>query len=220
MEEDKPSTLYYLEQWNQGNRKGLDALLDKHLPWLQACVRKRLGPKLREVIDSSDVVQDAAVQFLLYSPRFRISDENHFRALLARIVENVLRNHNDWFNARRRDIARRKPLPSDTILSLDPPKDGEVKTPSRMADAHENEAWVRLGIELLNAEERFILVLRNWDQLSFPEIGEKLGISEDAAWMRHSRAVDRLTKVVGNLRRGELAPILLEEVEEDGIAME
>ena len=56
-------------------------------------------------VESSDIVQDAALQFLKYGPRFILSDEEKFRALLVRIVENVLRDKHDWFSARRRAIA-------------------------------------------------------------------------------------------------------------------
>jgi RNA polymerase sigma-70 factor (ECF subfamily) len=126
----------------------------------------------------------------------------------VRIAENVLRNKNDWFSARRREMARLRPLPADTILHLDPPKESKIKTPSQMAQANEEEAWIRLGMELIDPEDRGILVLRQWDNLSFPEIGERLGISEDAAWMRHSRALRRLGKTVGSLRRAELDSVV------------
>jgi DNA-directed RNA polymerase specialized sigma24 family protein len=50
-----------------------------------------------------------------------------------------------------------------------------------------------------------VLVLRQWDHLSFEEVGERVGISKEAAWMRHKRAVTRLGKLVGQLRRGRFA---------------
>jgi hypothetical protein len=64
------------------------------------------------MLESGDVVQEAAVQFLNYGLRFIISDDKRFRGLLARIVENVLRDKHDWFTAQRREIARQRPLPS------------------------------------------------------------------------------------------------------------
>jgi RNA polymerase sigma-70 factor (ECF subfamily) len=195
--------------WHKGDRISLDSLLKKHLGWIEVRVRQRLGPKLRRVVETSDVVQDVAMEFLQYGPRFFLSDDNRFRCLLAKIVENNLRDKNDWYSARRRAIARQRPLPSDTILQLDG-RIENVKTPSKSAQQHEEEAWIRLGMELLVAEDREVLVLRQWENRSFVEIGELLGLSPDAAWMRHSRAVGRLGKKVGELRRRNLDEVLEE----------
>jgi len=158
------------------------------------------------MMDSSDVVQKAAVQFLKYGPRFVIYDEAKFRGLMAKIVENVIRDEHDWYTARRREIAKQRPLPSDTVLYLDSPQK-RVKTPSKSAVRNEREAWIRTGLEVIDPEDRNIIVLRQYDDLSFDEIGKKLGINSDAARMRYNRAVSRLAKKVGELRRGKLPDI-------------
>jgi len=159
------------------------------------------------MVESSDIVQDAALQCLQDAPRFVISEERQFRGLLAKIVENVLRDKNDWYAAKRREIARQKPLPSDTVLNLDQ-SIGTVTTPSQAAQQNEEEAWIRLGMEFLDPDAREVLTLRQWDGLSFAEIGISLGISEAAAWMCHSRAVGKLARTVGWLRRGDFTPLL------------
>lgn len=196
-------------QWNSGDPKGLDALLKKHLTWLHDQARKRMGPILRGKGETCDYVQDALIEFLRYGPRFTISSEALFRALLLKIMENTLRHKHDWFTARRRDIARENPLPSDTVLSLDPLQ-GSLKTPSQSVARHEEEAWVRLGLELVDPKYREVLVLRKWDNLSFDEIGSRLGITGNAAKMRHRRAVDQLARNVWELRSGNLNRVLAE----------
>jgi RNA polymerase sigma-70 factor (ECF subfamily) len=203
----KTETTRFLQQWHGGDQKGLDALLERHLPWIQDHVSKRLGPLLRMKADPSDYVQDAVVQFLRYGPRIMVSNENHFRALLVRVIENALRDKHDWFTALRRANAKDHPLPSDTVLSLDPPRK-KVSTPSKEAQHHEDEAWIRLGMELLDPKDREVLVLRQWEGLSYDEIGKRLGISRNAAWKKNKRAVFRLAKKVGELRRRQLACIL------------
>lgn len=203
-------THQYLTQWHMGDRKGLDALLDHHLPWIHDHVRKRMGPLLRGKGETCDYVQDAVVEFLRYGPRFTMTNAALFRALMVKIVENSLRHRHAWFTARRRDIARENPLPSDTILYLDSPK-GAKHTPSQSAARHEQEAWIRLGMEFLNPEYREVLVLRKWDNLSFPEIGERLGISATAARLKHNRALSRLGSVVCSIRSGELSQVVKEE---------
>jgi len=189
-----------LQKWHQGDRDGLTALLDRHLSWIHARVRRRLGSRLRRMVESTDIVQDAAVEFLRYGPRFLLSDDGQFRRLLARIIENVLRDKHDWYTARRRDMARARPIPPTTVLALDPGL-GEVDTPSKALQEGEEEAWIRLGMELLDPDDREVIILRQWDELSFVDIGRRLKISRRAAWMRHSRAVQRLSTKIGGLRR-------------------
>jgi RNA polymerase sigma factor (sigma-70 family) len=143
------------------------------------------------------------IQFLQYGPRFTLSDDARFRALMLKIVENTLRNQHDRFTARRREIARERPLPPDTVLPLDPPE-GEVNTPSQSVERRENEAWIRMGMEFLDPKDRELIVLRQWDKLTFVEIGERLGITETAARLRHRRTVSRLGEKVWALRSGKL----------------
>lgn len=196
-----------LAKWHEGDRQELDALLERHLAWIQGQVRKRLSPLLRGRGETCDFAQDVVMQFLRYAPRFTISNEHFFRALLLRIVKNSLADKYDWYTARRRDIARERPLPSDTVLSLDP---GEraVRTPSMSAQRNEREAWIRLGMEFLDPEDREVLVLRKWDGLSFSEIGERFEISPEAARKRHNKAIERLSDRIWHLRSGKLDRVL------------
>ena len=194
-----------LSRWSRGDRAGLDQLLERHLPWIRAHVRSRLGPALRRKDESGDYVQEAVVEFLKYAPRFHMSSDSRFRALLGRIIENVLRDRKDWFKARRRAISRECPLPRDTVLNLDPPRDAAA-SPSQMALQHEQEAWVRLGLECLDPEDRKLIILREWEGLTFAAMGERTGISLDAVRNRYLRAVGRLTQEVWNLRTGGRDP--------------
>src|SRR5262245_5246401 len=114
-------------------------LLERHLPWLRAEVRRQLGPELRKKAETEDFVQDAALNVLRFSPRFVVADEDQFRALLARIVVNVVRHKHEWFTARRRRLALERPLPTDSVLRL-----GSPGSPSGFAEQAEREALVRL----------------------------------------------------------------------------
>lgn len=181
-------------------------MLERHLRWIQDQVQRRLGPILRKKAEPCDYVQDAIIQFLKLGPRFIISDGNHLRALLLRIIENTLRGKYDWYMAQCREVARERPLPSSTVLNLDPSYRSE-NTAGKSVERHEREAFVRLGMWLLKPEDSEVLILRYWKSLSFISIGERLGISSDAARMRHNRAIDRLAEEIGALRRGKLSSL-------------
>ncbi len=209
----KHETIELLKLWHGGDGQALEALIKRHLPWVQRHVHHRLGPELRRDGDTQDFVQDAMIRVMEYGPRFVTADENHFRRLLARIVENTLRNKHRDMHRERRDHRRVKPLGSDTILSLDPPQK-QVTQPNERAEQNEKVAWIRLAMELLSPSEREVLWLREMDGLSFPEIGERIGATEDAVRMRFQRALPRLALKVSELRGGKLADLLDERPEE------
>jgi RNA polymerase sigma factor (sigma-70 family) len=196
-------TLQFLSRWHAGDQESLEGLLERHLPWIRSQVRHRLTYLLKSKGETCDFVQDAVLQFLRFAPRFTLANEAHFRAILMRVIENKLLDEYDRFTAKRRDIAREQPLPSDTILCLDPPEN-PGRTPSKSAEAHERESWIRLGMEFVDVDDREVLVLRQWDRMTFTEIGEQLNISSEAARKRHDRAVGRLADTVLMLRRGEI----------------
>ena len=204
MKQDKSPTYRSLERVSAGDEKGLETLLERHLPWIRDHVKRRLGPALKSRAETCDFVQDAMIQFLRYGPRVLVSSDEHFRGLLVRIIENAIRDRRDWFMAQRRCAAKERPLPSDTVLNLDPPKN-RVHRPSQVADQREREAWIRLALEVLDPPDRDILVWRQWEGLPFAEIAERLEISAEAAWKRHKTAVGRLARVVGELRKEGIA---------------
>lgn len=212
METGSPETVELLLRWHSGDRAALDTLLERDLPWIHNVVRRRLGRHLRAKAETQDFVQDAIVEFLRYGPRVMVSDRKQFRALLARIVENVIRGQHDWFTARRRALSRERPLPADSVLRLDAGVE-RGPSPSQAADQRDWEALVRLALELLEGGDREVIVLREFEQTSFGSIGAKLGVSEDAARMRFYRAVLRLSDTIQKLRRGRLDEVLGEDVD-------
>ena len=213
---DSTVTVELLRRWHSGDREALDALFERDLPWIQQTVHRRLGPLLRARAETQDLVQEVAIEFLRYGPRFLLSSRRQFRALLARIAENVIRGQLDWLTAQRRSIHRERPLPGDTVLDLD----GSMKTvrePGEQAERNEWDALVRLGIELVDAADRQILLLREWEDTPFAEIGRHLDISEDAARMRFHRAMARLAEKIVELRGGGIEAALGNSGEEDDL---
>ena len=183
-------TVVLLKRWNRGDDEALNLLVQRHLPRVRKYVHQRLGNRLRQKDDTGDVVQDAMLQFLRYSPRFQVEDGRHFQALIRRIVENVLRDKHDWYARKRREMDRECALPASSVFYLGsshaPPRPGEV------AQQNEQHALVRLSLELLRGRDREIIILREYDGLSHTEIAQRLDMNEPAVRMRLSRALNRL----------------------------
>lgn len=207
MEPRPDETVELLDRWHAGEEAALHLLIEQHLPRVEQHVRRMLGDKLRQKGETRDFVQDAILEFLRYSPRFQVANARQFHQLVIRIVENVLRDKHDWFTAKRRDLNRERPLPSASVISLDAGA-RSVTRPSVAAQRSEAEARLRLALELLDPEDRKILVMREYDSMPFAEIGKRVGITENSARMRFQRALPKLAQKVKALSEGRVDELL------------
>lgn len=188
----------YLSRWSEGDEVALRELVERDVQWVHRHVRRRIGPELRKKIESVDVVQEAMVEVLRYAPRFVAPDQQRFRGLMVRIVENVLRDHHQFFHARRRAMSQEASGADVLDLSGD-----SAERPDRAVESDDERRWLRLGLELLSPEDRRVVILRQWDELSFEDIGRELDVPANTARMRFSRAIGRLARKVAALRDGE-----------------
>jgi RNA polymerase sigma-70 factor (ECF subfamily) len=204
----EPDTGVLLQSWHAGDRAALDALVRDNLAWIHEHVRRRLGPALRKRADSQDLVQETLLGLLRDGPRFVLSDQVQFRALMVRMIENVILRQVEFHSAKRRDAAREvPPVSRDTVLPLDPAY-RPVTQPSDAAAAGEMRALVALALELIEPDDRAVILAREFHGRSFGEIATEFGIGEDAARMRFSRALPRLAEKLRHLRNGSIAAAL------------
>lgn len=196
-------TLALLQRWHAGDREALHELVQRDLPWIRARVRQRLGDRLREHGNTDDFLQDAVIDILNYTPRFIAEDGATFRRLVTQIVENCLRGQTEFYSRMRRNRARQQPLDHDTVLPIASDR-RQPTTPSQHAVRNEEEAWLRLALDLVDPNDRDVIVMREWQGESFAAIGASLGVPENTARMRFARAMGRLADKVEALRRGEL----------------
>lgn len=185
-----------------GDDSALHQLVAEHLPWIEAHVRKRLSAEARRDGDTQDFVQEALLDVLRDGPRFAIDDPSAFRALLARIVENNLIDRVRYLHREQRDCRRQRALPSDSVLVLDGAQ-RSVTEPPVHAERNEQQAWLRLALELLEPDDREAIRLRDWEGLTFAQFGERLGLSGEAARKRYERALPKLAEKLDQLRRGQ-----------------
>jgi len=207
MAADDTATRVLLDRLHAGDAHALGVLVERHLEFVRAQVRGRMGNRLRANDETQDLVHDALLDVLRHGVRLRVSDDDAFRRVLARIVENTLRDRGRWLARERRSDERERPMGADTILDLDPPARAMTR-PSEYASADEEEAWVRLGIEFLEPLDREVIRLREWEGLSFKDLGASVGTTEEGARKRFERALARLAERVLELRRGRVHDVL------------
>lgn len=195
---DTTCTRDLLERWRRGERDALEQLLGRDLDWIRGRVRGAVGARLAARAEFEDYVQDAVVRILEYAPRSTLATREEFRKLLARIVENTIRNRAAELDTFKRSGAGVIPLPSDSDLARDPPA-RDVTPPSESARRGEMRERVRLAIELLHPDESGILWARILEEASFTEIAVRSGLSEATARKRFARAIPRLARQLERL---------------------
>ncbi|MFT4841806.1 MAG: RNA polymerase sigma factor (sigma-70 family) [Planctomycetota bacterium] len=201
---EAPETVVLLRRWHQGDELALQELMSRDLPWVKELVTHRMGAELRGRADVDDVVQCALLAVFQHGPRFDIEDSEHYRAVLIRIVENTIRKMIRDGRRQKRWSGREEPLPSGSVVVLT----AGVTQPVSAADRNERRAWLQLAMELLEPAEREIVLGRQWLGLTFKELGDQSGISEEAARKRFDRSVARLAQLVQRLRSGKIGNML------------
>jgi RNA polymerase sigma-70 factor (ECF subfamily) len=188
---------HLLQQARDGDARAMDSLLDVHRAYLRQLVDLRLDPRLRTRVDPSDVVQEAQLEAVRRLPEYLRDPALPFRLWLRRLAEDRLgmlwRFH---FQATRRSVAREVILPQESSLRLVEHLAAAAPTPSQQLSREEQAERVRTAMATLPEADREILLLRNFEGLSFDEISCLLGIQGAAARQRHGRALIRLTRLL------------------------
>ena len=130
---------------------------------------------VRSVADAEDIVQDAFLRFW----RKEHSIEN--RALLFATVRSVA------LDLLRRD-ARRARREANAALE----REQSIQPQFDFDDTSQKE--LAAAVDRLPVEQREVLVMKIWNELTFAEIGEALSISQNTAASRYRYAVAALKK--------------------------
>lgn len=138
--------------------------------------------------DAEDASQEAFLKAWRALDRFRSGAP--FRPWLLRIVANEARN-------RRRSLGRRRelqPLEIDEVQFE--PRDVDPMPEDRLLSA-ERRRELLLAIERLSHDDRLVIGLRYFLELSEAETAEALGVARGTVKSRLSRALERLRQVMG-----------------------
>lgn len=181
-------TSVVLAQAREGSREALDELFAACGSRLLAWIRLRLGPRLRASLESQDILQATFLNAFQNVAGFRGSDRRALMAWMAQIAENEIRRQAAFQGRQKRDVDRQVPL-DEEVLQLA----GAVRTASSRLVLDERLRQLETALERLPEKARKIIVLRRIEELSYPEIGERLGTSPDACRMRFARAMAALT---------------------------
>ena len=182
-----------------GDRTALNQLYKVYAERVRWIVRFRISKELRSKLESMDLVQDTLLHALGGLDDFTYKNEGDFIRWLSKIAENELRGSLKKLHADKRDIRKEirfstyRPITGSGFVGAPVPV--EATTPSVIMSKKEDLSKLEKAIDQLKPEYREVIILAKIDGLSYKEIGEKLGKSEEAVGMLLSRAMIALTSV-------------------------
>lgn len=171
----------------------LGSVLEEHRPRLLEMLRRRID-RGAAPFDAEDVFQDVCVSAQRRWPEF---EQRRRTDPTASAYVWLYGLANDRFIDRWRQATRRPTVPwpdrSSEQLCLHLFDHGTG--PASAAVREELKERVHQALELLPDDDHEIVKLRHFDQLTFGQAGEALGITENTAAARHVRALKRLKKI-------------------------
>lgn len=187
-----------INEARSGSGSALGALLSAFQPYLLVIAKEKLDPKLIGKVSPSDVVQIVALRAQRGFPRFRGQCRNEVQVWLLRILRRCLIDARRYYlRSEKRSVEKERSLTEFEAKSLlDRAALRAGDSVRKRVERRETAELARRALERLSARDRELIELRNRDDLSFGEIGERTGRSEDAARMAWTRAMRRLKKLL------------------------
>jgi len=175
-----------------GDNSAQDRLCRVYGEKVRRIVRLRMGAKLRSKLESMDLVQDALMCALRDLGDFTYRNEGDFLRWLTKIAENRLRDNIDKLHTEKRDVRReirlddRERTTGEGFVGTAGPI--EATTPSVIMSRKEDLDKLEKAIDTLRPEYREVIMLAKIEELSYSQIGDRLGKSIGAVKMLVSRA--------------------------------
>jgi RNA polymerase sigma-70 factor (ECF subfamily) len=198
---NSPETQELLDQVRQGESQAVDRLLSRHRKPMRRMIDMRLDPAIAPRVDASDIVQDVLLEASRRLAEYLRDPAMPFHLWLRHIAkDHIIDAHRRHRQAQRRSVDREqslKPALADrsSVELIGQFVDREL-TPATAALRQEMEKRFQEAIATLNDDDREVILMRHFEQLSNQEVATALGLSEAAASMRYLRAIRRLRAVL------------------------
>lgn len=186
----------------QGDHAALADLFLVYRPRLWRLVAFRLHPQLQGRIDADDVLQDAWLRAVDRIDAFlkdaAMSSFLWFRTIVSQTLVDLHRFH---IGAQKRSAAREFSLnrgwsTESTSSSMSFHLQQPTKSPSSTLGRAERARQLESALRGMNENDREVLALRHFEELTNSETARVLNMSEQAASARYIRALARLKQIL------------------------
>jgi RNA polymerase sigma-70 factor, ECF subfamily len=187
-----------LDKVRHGEAQAVDQLLVRHRDPLRRMIDLRLDPALAGRIDASDIVQDVLLEASRRLADYLKNPLMPFHLWLRHIAQDhIIDAHRRHRLAQRRSLDKEQPLHlgklgDQSSLDLAAQLFDQELTPASAAIRHELQHRLETAVNALPDDDREIIVMRHFEQMTNQEVAGILGLTEAAASMRYLRALRRM----------------------------
>lgn len=187
-----------------GEAEALGELCALYRNYLRMVVRTGLGPRLRERVELSDVVQDALVEVVRQFPQFTGQSEAALVGWLRRLVGQKLADLGRYHSRAKRSLGGPDVPLEAAVNSPGGSGPGAVRlldmlalsqtSPSEAASRRELIVLLADALADLAEPEAEVLWLYHAEGLSFEAVGDRLGLSRKSVrgvWARGLKSLKR-----------------------------
>jgi RNA polymerase sigma-70 factor (ECF subfamily) len=193
-----------------GDSAAWGALLATHQERLVRMVAFRMDPRLSRRLEPADVVQEAFVEAAEHrGDYFRTPSVSLFLWLRGVTLNKLLELHRHHLGTQMRDAKRERRIdlapttsPAETSAALCAQLTAGLTRPSVAAVRNEIRERLANALDQIDPNDREILALRHFEQLSNHEAAQLLGIQQCAAAKRYLRALGRLRHILTEMPGG------------------
>lgn len=167
------------------NSKAFDELLNRY----QSRVFQNIQFMVRDTDLANDIFQDTFIKVVHTLKSGRYNEEGKFYPWVSRIAHNLVIDHF------RREKKMKKVRPSDEFDIFDVLENNETNVQAQMVNSQVLND-VRDLLDYLPEDQRNVIFMRHYQELSFKEIAEITGVSINTALGRMRYGLINLRKIV------------------------
>lgn len=196
----------HTEELLNGARAGSDdakgQLLNRHRDALHRMVELRLDRKIQQRVDASDIVQEVMIEANRRLNKYLADPVMPFHLWLRQMAKDrIIDAHRRHRGSVKRSVDREQAMAARAGLDRSTMElaaqlcDPEM-TPAAAATMQELQRRFQAALETMDDQDREVVLMRHFEQLSNQEVASTLGLTEPAASMRYLRAIRKLKKML------------------------
>jgi RNA polymerase sigma-70 factor (ECF subfamily) len=183
-----------------GDGVALGRLLERYRNYMGLLIRLQVGRRLRRKVDTEDLLQELGLEIHRKILMFRGSSEREFLMWVRRMIGSIMANQvRHFLGTKCRDLRLERALVEELDRSsraLNRNLVAAQSTPSQQAVRREQAVLLADALQGLPEDYREVIILRQLEGLSFPEVARRLGRTEDSVKNVWLRALARLRRTL------------------------
>ena len=187
-----------------GDGAALGRLLERYRNYMGLLVRLQVGRRLRSKVDIDDLLQEIWLEIHRKIGLFRGGSEREFLTWVRRVIGSILANQvRHYFGTKGRDLRLERALIDEldqSSRSLNESLVASESSPSQQAVRREQAVLLADALQDLPEDYREVIILRQLEGLSFPDVARRMGRTEDSVKNVWLRALARLRRTLEDLR--------------------